>query len=86
MTRVIPVEKVTQQAAVEIGCSKQPVHDGKCKIHVSLHHERLIVMSRMMTPDGIYQREMPDECVVIDMTTEMHEFIKKVHGSRRRNE
>ena len=86
VTRIVPVEKVTQQAAIEVGRSKQPVHDGKCKVHVSLHHARLIMVGRVMTPDRIYQREVSDKSVVVDMAAEMHEFIDEVHRRRRQNE
>src|ERR1700722_16353753 len=36
--RLVAVEEMAEQAAVEIGCPEQPVHDRERQIHVPLHH------------------------------------------------
>jgi hypothetical protein len=52
--RVVPVEQMSEEASIKIGCAEEPVHDWEGQVHVSLHHNRLIVMGRMMAPDRIH--------------------------------
>src|SRR3954451_3573534 len=50
---VVTVEQMPDQPAIEIGGAEQPIHYRECQVHVALHHDRLIVMGRVMTPDGV---------------------------------
>src|SRR5258708_645839 len=71
ITRVVAVEDMPEQPAIEIGRAHQAIHDRERQIHVALHHDRLVVMCGMMTSDGVDERHMAHEPVLVDMTAEV---------------
>src|SRR5258708_26752344 len=71
---VVAVQQMAGQPPNEGRGAEQPYHDPECQVHVALHHDRLIVMGGVMTPDGVDERGIAHEPVVIDMAAEMHEL------------
>ena len=86
MLAVIAVEQVPDQAAIEVGGAEEPVHDREGEIHVHLHHDRLVVMGGVMPADGVHERHLADEIILLDVAAEMHELVDQIHRGGRRDE
>src|ERR687888_1246210 len=59
--RIIAIEQMAQQSAFQIRGPEKPVGDGKCEIHIDLHHQPPIVVGGMMPPQRIDKRTVPHE-------------------------
>src|SRR5271166_1822995 len=82
----IAVEQMTQQPAIKVGCSEQPVGDREGQIHVDLHHEARIVMGSMVTPQSVDEGTIAHEPVFLDMAAEVHELVYEIHACRHAHE
>ena len=71
---------MSEQSAIEIRGSKHPIHDRKGQVHVSLHHNGLVMMRGVVTTNGVDERHISHEPIVVDVAAEMHELIDQVHG------
>ena len=70
---------MANQTSIEIRGAEQPVHHRERQVHVPLHHDRLIMMGGVMTPDRVDEGSIAHEPVFIDMAAEVHEFIDEIH-------
>ena len=86
MSGRITIKKVAKEPAVKIRCSKYPISNGECQVHIDLHHQTIIVMGGMVAPDRVDKRAIPHEPILVYMAVKMHELINKIHPSGRANE
>src|SRR4029077_15070103 len=66
--RVVAVEDMTEEAAVEIAGAEQPIGNGIGQVHVGAHHDCLIVMGDVMAPYRVHERDVADDPVILHMT------------------
>src|ERR1700680_69561 len=56
--RIIAIEEMAEEPAVQIGGAKQPIGDRKREVHVTFHHQPRIVMRGVMAAQRVYKRAM----------------------------
>src|ERR1700680_12602 len=78
MANTIAVEKMSQQTPVQVARSQNPVGDWKRQVHVVSHHDALIMVGGVMTPDGVDERTIPDECVLVNVTAIVERFVNEI--------
>src|SRR5215471_14610656 len=78
--RVVAVEDMAQEAAVEIAGAEQPIGDRIGQVHVARHHDALVVMRDVMAADGVHEGDVPDDAVVLDVAAPMEELVVEVHA------
>src|SRR5215472_5373752 len=66
--RVVAVEDMAQEAAIEIAGAEQPIGDRIGQVHVARHHDALIVVRDVMAADGIHEGDVPDDPVVLHVS------------------
>src|ERR1700694_6288560 len=78
MANTIAVEKMSQQASVQVAGSQDPVGDWKRQVHVVSHHDALVMMGGVMTPDGVDERTIPNERILVNVTTIVERFVNEI--------
>src|ERR1700719_2238262 len=85
-TGLVTVEQMTEEAAIEIGGSEQPVGNRESEIHVDLHHQPRVVMGGVMTPQRVHERTIAHEPAFLHMAAEVPELVDEIHARRHAHE
>ncbi len=71
---------MADEAAVEVRGAEQPVGDGEGEVHVHLHHQPGIVVSGVVPAQGVHERAVAHEGVLLDVAAEVHELVDEIHA------
>ena len=83
MLVAVAIEEVAEQAAPQVRRSHEPVRDREREVHVVVLHDALVVMRGVVPADGVDERHVAHERVVLDVAAVVEGLVDQVlpdHG------
>ncbi len=77
-TRVIAVEHVPEQAAIQVAGAHHPIGNRKRQIHIALHHDSLVMVRSVVPAYGVDERAIAHKSILVHVAAVVKGFVNQV--------